>query len=88
MPPAGVGGRVAAGGGAPDGGLVDVDDLVDALVAFDAVVRGPGGSGAVDFDHEAWEEGFLDEGGFAAARHPGEWRRLWNGGWRNSRWLY
>src|SRR5262249_26608661 len=76
--PVGDGGEGAGGGGgvgargAPDGRLVDVDDLVEMLQPFDTLVLARMKSGAVELAGERLVERLDDEGGLAAARNPGD----------------
>ena len=44
-----------------DGGLVDIDDLVDVVNALDLVVLADGAAGVVQFIRECVEEHFFDQ---------------------------
>ena len=67
----GVGGGVRPGGAA-DGALVDVDDLVQILLALDPVVLARPGLGAVQVGPQLFKEDLVDQGGLAAAGHAGD----------------
>jgi len=64
-------GRVRPGR-APDRRLVDVDDLVEVLGAFDGLVPAGHVLRAVHTLHERAVEDVVDERGLAAAAHPGD----------------
>ncbi|MNK74930.1 hypothetical protein D3C87_944540 [compost metagenome] len=68
---AGIGGRVRAGGAA-DGRLVDVDDLVELLQPLDPVKVGRGVRGVVQAAGGGLVQGLDSEGGLAAAGHAGD----------------
>src|SRR6202034_1673069 len=57
---------------AADRRLVDVDDLVEVLDAFDAVVRGRGLTGAVQPPRQRLVERVDQQGRLAAAGHAGD----------------
>ena len=65
-----VGGRVTAGRAA-DGGLVNVDDLVQILLSLDAVVLARAHLHPVQIGPQLFVEDLVDQRGFAAARHAG-----------------
>ena len=67
----GVGGRVGPGGAA-DGGLVDVDDLVQELLPLDALVLPRPDLHPVQVGPQLLEQDLVDQGGLAAPRHPGD----------------
>ncbi len=67
---AGVGGGVGPRR-TPDGRLVDVDDLVDALESLDRLVQARRHFRAVDALHERSHEDVVDERRLARTRHPG-----------------
>ena len=66
----GVGGRIGPGR-APDGGLVDVDDLVQELLPLQAVVSARPSLGPVQVAGQPVIEDLVDQGGLSAARHAG-----------------
>ena len=66
-----VGGGVGAGG-APDGGLVDGDHLVQMLNALHAVVPPRAGLGAVELRPQALVQDLVDQRGLARPGHPGD----------------
>ena len=68
---AGVGGRVRPGRAA-DGRLVDVDDLVEVLVALDLLVAPGDGLGPVDPLHQGPVQDVVDQRRLARPRHPGD----------------
>ena len=68
---AGVGGGVRPRG-APDGRLVDADDLVELLDALDALVAARRHLGPVDLLHQRPQQDVVDEGRLARARHAGD----------------
>src|SRR5690606_5999470 len=67
----GVGGGVRPRGAA-DRRLVDVDDLVDRLVALDLPVAPRHGAGPVDLGGEAFPQDVLHQGRLAGAGHAGD----------------
>ena len=66
-----VGGGVGPGC-APDGGLVDGDDLVQKLNAVHAVVLSRAGFGAVQLRAQALVKNLVDQGGLARPGHAGD----------------
>ena len=68
---AGVRGRIGARGAA-DGRLVDGDDLVDVLEAFDPVALADGRGGVVELRSRRRQEGIDDEARLAAPAHAGD----------------
>ena len=67
---AGIGGGVGAGRAA-NGGLVDVDDLVQKLLPLDAVVLPSPGLGPVQISSQLLKQDLVDQGGFARSGYPG-----------------
>ena len=67
----GIGGGIAAGS-ASDGGLVDIDDLVQKLLALDAVVLARPGLGPVQVGPQLVVQDLVDQGGLAGTRHAGD----------------
>ena len=67
----GIGGGVGAGGAA-DGALVDVDDLVQILLPLDAVVLARADLHPVQVGPQLLIQDLVDQGGLAAARHAGD----------------
>jgi hypothetical protein len=59
-------------GGPPDRRLVDVDDLVEMLGAFDGLVPAGHGPGLVDALHQRVEQDVVDERRLAAPANPGD----------------
>ena len=68
---AGIGGRVGAGGAA-DGGLVNVDDLIQELLPLDARVLSRPGLGPVQVGGQPLEQDLVDQGGLAGTGHAGD----------------
>ena len=68
---AGVGGGVGAGRTA-DGGLVDVDDLVQILLPLDGVVPAGADLHPVEIGPQLFVEDLIDQGGLAGAGHAGD----------------
>ena len=67
----GIGGRIGAGGAA-DGALVDVDDLVEVLQALDGPMGGRAETGAVQVAGDDREQGVVDECRFTGAGDAGD----------------
>ena len=65
-------GRGVGARGAADGGLIDVDHLVEVVQPIKVIVRGGEHAGAVQFAGGGVVECIDGEGGFAAARHAGD----------------
>ena len=65
-----IGGRVGPGR-PPDGGLVNVDDLVQLVHAFNAVVRAGNGQGPVQVPAEPLVEDLVDQGALAGTGYAG-----------------
>ena len=59
-------------GGAADGGLVDLDDLVQVLQAQDLPVGAGVGVGAVQLQGQLFIQNLVDEGGFPRTGDPGD----------------